>query len=150
MISGNIVRSIWVLILLITPALALDNQVTDPNQERTSVAFNLDLVEKLRDARSLVDVQHLAGSGGKIVSRSTTSPRVLRLHWISDKPDGHDRSMYVGAYEDGNFGLYIDSAGVGPVIINTYGAFHCHGCAPPVDICGSRPSWVGEAEQYCN
>ena len=46
-------------------------------------------------------------------------------------------------YEDGGFAAIIAPAGDDrEIILNNAGAFICAACVPPVNACGSRPSWV--------
>jgi hypothetical protein len=46
-------------------------------------------------------------------------------------------------YGSGSFSAIISPAGLeSTVTVNGFGAFICPECVPPVNVCGSRPSWV--------
>ena len=46
-------------------------------------------------------------------------------------------------YPDGSFAAVVSPAGSGgEIVLNSFGAFVCPTCKPPVDACGHRPSWV--------
>ncbi len=121
--------------------------LADPDEERTTVPFTLAFAKKLRTARTLEDVQRLAGSKGKITERA--APDQVGFHWISDSGSTFPGYMLLEYHRDGNFGLSLLPVDVqGDVIVNSYGAFSCDKCKPPIDICGQRPSWIGADDAY--
>ncbi len=115
--------------------------------------FDLNFAKRLWDsAKTLEDIQSLAGSGGKITSPTEGGQSRVKYHWISDRKGGDADSMSVIVHQDGSFGALLsvsDDQGRGTVIVNGYGAFICKGCEPPTKICGRKPSWVGHARWHC-
>lgn len=121
----------------------------DPDQEHTKVVFTLAFAKKLRSARTLTDVQRMAGSRGKITERSETDR--VGYHWISDPDKALPGFMLVEAFRDGGLGISISPSDVsGVVILNNFGNFDCDQCEPPIHTCGQRPSWMKADEIYCD
>jgi len=111
----------------------------DPDRKQTAVAFTAQWAMRHRDLGSLRDLQHAAGSEGKIVERllDAETPRVV-YQWT-----GASGRMRANVYASGNFGATIvPGDGGAPIVLNNFGAFVCAQCAPPVSACGRRPSRI--------
>ncbi len=113
----------------------------DPNEGTAAVEITTLWAQGLRKAQGLTDVQRAAGTGGKmegIETRGSTSRAVFT--WTGRDGKGRIR---VFDYNSGGFAAIIDPADYsGKIVLNSFGAFDCRHCAPPVNACGRRPSWI--------
>jgi hypothetical protein len=114
---------------------------SDPDDGTAAVEITAEWAKGLREARALADVQRAAGAGGKIKAFETkggTSRAVFS--WVGR--DGKGR-LRVFAYRSGGFAAIVDPADLpGKIVLNSFGAFTCRDCSPPVDACGRRPSLI--------
>jgi hypothetical protein len=116
----------------------------DPDQETTDVVFTSAWAMQHRDARSLIQLQDVAGAKGKIVEYllKADPPRVV-FRWNSVAPDGSKSQLKATVFASGDFGATVSPADGGEaIVLNSYGAFVCRQCTPPVSACGHRPSWI--------
>jgi hypothetical protein len=129
------------LLLMATAALAEVWPPSDPNDGTAAVEITSAWAQGLRDARSLADVQRAAGAQGKMEALETkgdTSRAVFS--WVGRGAKGRVR---VFIYRSGGFSAIVDPSDLpGKVVMNSFGAFTCRDCSPPVDACGRRPSWI--------
>jgi hypothetical protein len=97
--------------------------------------------QRLRAAHELADVEKMVGTGGKAeATESKGSTTRTRLSWVGR--DGKGR-LRVFAYRSGGFSAIVDPAdSAGEIVLNSFGAFQCSDCSPPVNACGRRPSWI--------
>jgi len=110
-------------------AMADPWNLSDPDDERTTVPFTF------------------AFAKGKITERA--GPDHVSFHWISDSGSTFPGYMLLGYQRDGSFGLSLLPVDIqGDITVNSYGAFSCDKCKPPIDICGKRPSWIGADDEY--
>ena len=96
---------------------------------------------RLRDAKSFGELQRAAGAGGAIseIRRDGDAPHAV-FAWTGAGQGGRMRALL---YRDGAFAAIITPPGAkGDIVLNSFGASICPGCAPPVNSCGRRPSWV--------
>ena len=114
---------------------------SDPNQGSAAVEITVALAKQLREARTLADVQRAAGAGGKVDALETkgdTSRAVFS--WVGGNGKGRLRVL---VYRSGGFAAIVDPTdSPGKVVMNSFGAFTCRDCSPPVNACGRRPSWI--------
>ena len=113
----------------------------DPGEVQASVTFTPEWASTLRGLQAFDQLQRAAGARGHIVSVETQSetPRVI-YRWVDMAGIGRMRAF---VYQDKSFAVMITPAeGSGEIVLNSFGAFVCPTCSPPVDAYGSRPSWV--------
>src|SRR5262245_40737647 len=113
----------------------------DPNDGTAAVEITTAWAQRLREVRALADVQRAAGAGGKIEAletRGSTSRAVFS--WLGRNGKGRLRAF---VYRSGGFAAIVDPADLpSEIALNSFGAFTCRDCSPPVDACGRRPSWI--------
>lgn len=138
---SKLVAALAALLLTAASSQAETWPPADPNQGTATVEITTAWASGLREAKALADVQRAAGAGGRIEvieSKGSTSRAVFV--WIGR--DGKGR-LRVLAYRSGGFAAIIDPADAkGEIVLNSFGAFACKDCSPPVNACGRRPSWV--------
>lgn len=129
------------LLLSAAPLKAQSWPPADPNEGTAAVEITASWARGLREAHELTDVQHAAGAGGKIEAietRGSTSRAVFG--WTGR--DGKGR-LRVFVYRSGGFAAIVEPADkAGGIVLNSFGAFTCPDCSPPVNACGRRPSWI--------
>jgi hypothetical protein len=130
------------VLLLMTPASCAEVwPPPDPNDGIAAVEITTAWAKGLREARALADVQRAAGAGGKIETfetKGSTSRAVFS--WVGRNGKGRLRAF---VYRSGGFAAIVDPADLpGGISLNSFGAFTCRDCSPPVDACGRRPSWI--------
>jgi hypothetical protein len=129
------------VLLIATSSAAETWPPADPNQGRAAVEITTTSASALREARALSDVQRALGAGGKIEaveSKGNTSRAVFS--WTGR--DGKGR-LRIFAYRSGGFSAIVDPADApNEIVLNSFGAFACRDCSPPINACGRRPSWV--------
>ena len=113
----------------------------DPDAGTAAVEITTAWAKGLREARDLADVQRAAGADGKIEALETKGDTSrAAFSWIGRNGKGRLR---VFVYRSGGFSAIVDPADLpGKIVLNSFGAFTCRDCAPPVDACGRRPSWI--------
>lgn len=113
----------------------------DANAGKAAVAVTTSWTMRLRDARDLADVQKLAGAGGKRTGVETWGQAERAIfNWTGEGGKG---SLRLLVYRSGGFAAIVHPADAkAEIILNSFGAFACPDCAPPVNACGLRPSWV--------
>lgn len=127
--------------LLSAPSHAEIWPPVDPDQGSAAVEITTSWAKELRAAHALADVQKAAGAGGKMegVETKGTALRAV-FNWVGR--DGKGR-MRVLEYRSGGFAAIIDPANSGgEIVLNSFGAFDCRQCSPPISACGRRPSWI--------
>jgi hypothetical protein len=114
---------------------------SDPDDGIAAVEITTAWTKELREARALADVQRAAGARGKIESFETKGDTARAVFtWVGR--DGKGR-LRVLLYRSGGFAAIVDPTDTkGNVVMNSFGAFNCRACSPPVDACGRRPSWI--------
>jgi hypothetical protein len=113
----------------------------DPGEAQASVTFTAEWASTLRGLQSFDRLQKAAGVRGRIVSVRTQgeAPRVV-YGWAGAADVGRMRAFL---YEDKSFAaIIVPGDGTGEIVLNSFGAFVCPMCSPPVNACGLRPSWV--------
>ncbi len=113
----------------------------DPDAELTPKRMVPSLADEFRDIRTFRQAQDILGSGGKIVERRLDAEQPYVLYrWRM--PDDTVEAR-VRLFKTGDFGGLIVKPGEAAMIVfNNFGARVCASCAPPVNACGRRPSWV--------
>jgi hypothetical protein len=133
--------SLAALLLWMAPAQAEAWPPSDPNEGGAAVEITRRLAQELREAHELTDVQRTAGSLGKIEAIETIGS-ASRAVYGSVGRDGKGR-MRIFAYRSGGFAAIIDPVDApSEIVLNSFGAFTCRDCSPPVNACGRRPSWI--------
>jgi hypothetical protein len=113
----------------------------DPNQGTAVIEITTAWASGLRAVQALADVQRALGAGGKIeaVESKGSASRAV-FSWIGRNGKGRLR---IFAYRSGGFSAIVDPAdSPNEIVLNSFGAFSCRICSPPVNACGQRPSWV--------
>jgi hypothetical protein len=115
----------------------------DPDEETTRTEFTAAWAKRLDGFKSLAELQKAAGSKGKITERDNGSGNpYASYHWINKPTNGRPDSFILARqYADGSVGVGILTSDVGQIVLNTYGAFICDRCSPPISIKGSDPKW---------
>jgi len=115
----------------------------DPNEENAKYEFTSSWAKRMMGFRSLTELQIAAGSRGKITERgSGAGMPFASYHWISMPVRGRTAGfMLARQYSDGNVGVSLLTTDGREIAMNTFGAFICDGCRPPVEIRGSTPTW---------
>jgi hypothetical protein len=124
-----------------TSTRAEDWPPADPGEAMAKVEFTSAWASHLRGIRSFRELQDAAGARGKIthVVLDGDSPHVI-YGWSGAANRGRMRAFL---YESGGFGAIITPAGdAREIVLNSFDAFVCGSCVPPVNACGHRPSWV--------
>src|SRR5262249_18307730 len=114
---------------------------SDPNEGNAAIEITGAWAKALREARTLEDVQRAAGAGGKIEALETKGDMSRAAYsWIGRNGKGRLRVL---VYRSGGFAAIVDPAALpGKIVLNSFGAYTCRDCSPPVDACGRRPSWI--------
>ena len=113
----------------------------DPSQETAAVAITADWAESVRDIRNFAGLQKAAGAQGRLETVEDVG-QVSRavFDWAGAGGKGAMRAFL---YRNGDFGAVVSPSDDGAaIIVNSFGAFVCPSCKPPVNSCGRRPSWV--------
>jgi hypothetical protein len=129
------------LLLMAAASPAGDWPPSDPNQGVAAIEITTAWEKGLRDAGTLADVQYAAGARGKIESFETKgdTARVV-FSWVGRGGKGRLR---VFLYRSGGFAAIAAPADMpDKIVMNSFGAFSCRACSPPIDACGRRPSWI--------
>jgi hypothetical protein len=124
-------------------ALSADWPPVDPGEPTARVEFTPPWALTLRriGIRDLRQLQDAAGARGKIVE-TVLDGEAPHVTYGWNGAGGRGR-MRVLLYESGGFAAIITPAGAsGEIVLNSFDAFICGSCAPPVNACGHRPSWV--------
>ena len=121
-------------------ARAEDWPPSDPGEAMAKLELDANFALSLRGVRSFRQLQEKAGAGGHItdVVLEGDAPHVV-YGWIGAGGSGRMRALL---YEDGGFGAIITLPAAGEIVLNSFDAFICASCSPPVNSCGHRPSWV--------
>ena len=94
----------------------------------------------LRDVRDYASVEAAMGGPGTLVSTSEESDGPHVVHAWRDSAGGSARSYL---FRNGDFSVVLRPAGLSEdIVLNSFGAFVCLSCSPPVNACGRRPWWV--------
>jgi hypothetical protein len=137
----SVLTVLVVLLLAATSSSAGTWPPADPNQGTAAIEITTGWASGLRAAQALDDVQRALGAGGKIEaveSKGSTSRAVFS--WAGRGGKGRLRLF---AYRSGGFSAIVDPAdSPDEIVLNSFGAFSCRHCSPPVSACGRRPSWV--------
>jgi hypothetical protein len=108
-----------------------------------NAAFDLGFALRLRGVSSFDALRSVVGSEGEIVERSQIGGHSYAVYRWPDSHSPAASELRVRLFESGDFGATIGVTGrPASVTFNSFGAFVCPSCAPPVDACGRRPSWV--------
>ena len=136
-IGTALVRLAFLFCALLTASAA---SAQDAAPARASVAFTPAFAASLRDARRFEDVTSAAGVPGALVGKSEESdgPHVVYA-WTGAGGRG---SMRAYLYRSGDFSVVMRPEGGDDIVMNSFGAFVCPSCSPPVNACGRRPWWV--------
>jgi hypothetical protein len=123
-------------------ARAEDWPPRETGEGKLTAPVTLSLAERLRGLPSFAALQEAIGAKG-------------RLEGIEDHSDGEPRALYlwtgpggkgtirVYRYRSGSFGATVTlPSAESDIRFNSFGAFMCTACSPPVYACGSRPSWI--------
>ena len=113
----------------------------DPGEVQASVNFTPEWASTLRGLKRFDLLQIAAGARGRIVSVEAQSETTRVIYnWVDADHSGRMRALL---YKDKGFAVIITPAdGPGEIVLNSFGAFVCPMCSPPVNACGLRPSWV--------
>ena len=132
----------WLLWLLAAnPASAADWPPHDPGDEQATVVFDAQWASRVRGIRSFRELQRQAGALGRITS--TELPRETQRVVYGWEGSDHRGRLRAFVYQDGSFAAVVSQAEPGgEIVLNSFGAFVCPACTPPVNACGHRPSWV--------
>jgi hypothetical protein len=113
----------------------------DPNEGLANVEITASWAKELRAASDLADVRRAAGADGKLDATETKGSISRKVFsWTGRNGKGRLR---VFDYSSGGFAAIIDPSDTsGEIVMNSFGAFACLDCLPPVNACGRRPSWI--------
>ena len=105
------------------------------------VEFTAGWAERLRSLHSFSDLQDAIGVRGRLDADERADGTQRNVYrWIG--ADGRSR-LEVFVYPDGAFAGAIASEPSHDVVtFNSFGAYVCAACDPPVKACGRRPSWI--------
>lgn len=123
-----------------SPAVQAQQQAPPPQPELAKDALTEDLAKSLRDQRDYARVEAAMGGPGTLVGSSEESDGPHVIHAWRDRAGGTARAYL---YRSGDFSVVVRPAGASDdIVLNTFGAFVCPTCSPPVAACGRRPWWV--------
>jgi hypothetical protein len=115
----------------------------DPGEYVTRTDFTVAWAKKLLGFGSLTDLQLAAGSKGTISERKLTGDHPhVSFHWRSEPKNHRIGYMLAVVYPDGNIGVSILTGENIDIVLNTFGAFICDKCTPPIEIRSTKPSWA--------
>ena len=119
---------------------------TNPDEQVTKTPFTVAWAKKVRGFQNLAELQEAAGSKGRVSSTrgmaNTKHPSVT-FHWRSQPtPNARPGWMIAEVYADDAVGADIITNDDLNIIINTFGAFICEKCSPPVNALGMTPTWA--------
>lgn len=138
--------SVFAIVALATVARAAagDWPPSDPDQPTSPIDFTKDWAKTIQDIRTFSDLQSAAGAKGKFVqSQLDAEPPYVVFEWIGSATQGRAGRVRVNLFANDDFGVTIlPSDGDEAIVLNNSGAFVCRQCAPPIDRCGHRPSWI--------
>lgn len=113
----------------------------DPKEGLATTEITTSWAKALREARDLADVRRATGTDGKFEATETKGSISRQVFsWTGRNGKGRLRVL---DYSSGGFAAIIDpSDSSGEIVMNSFGAFTCLDCSPPVNACGRRPSWI--------
>ncbi|RFB78951.1 hypothetical protein [Methylovirgula sp. 4M-Z18] len=120
----------------------------DSGDGQMQTEITVDWAAGLRDAASFDEVQRRIGAKGRIesIADEGDAPRAV-YRWTGLHGRG---GITAFLYRTGDFSLVIAPANSRPIKLNSFGAYFCPDCAPPVQACGHRPSWVPHSVHWDN
>lgn len=108
----------------------------------TEFAITATWTKGLRGLVKFSDLQKRIGSAGHLGSVEDNGYEEPRARYTWTGADGAGR-IVAFQYRSGAFAAIVNPVDLrGTIEINSFGAFVCASCSPPVNACGSRPSWV--------
>lgn len=127
----------------VLPAMADGTEPWPPRSSGSgtaAVAITTAWASRLRAVADLAGLEAAAGGPGRLEAvEQGEAPRAV-YGWTGAGGRGH---LTVLLYRSGGFAAIVDPADArGEIVLNSFGAFVCPACAPPVKACGRRPSWV--------
>jgi hypothetical protein len=112
----------------------------DAKPVSAAAALTPELAVSLRNARDYASVEAAMGGPGALVGASQDSDGPHVVYAWRDQAGGTARSYL---YRSGDFSVVLQPAGLPEeIVLNSFGAFVCPYCSPPVNACGRRPWWV--------
>lgn len=112
-----------------------------PQPASAAVEFTPAFASALREIRRFEGIAAAAGATGVEIGRSEESdgPHVV-YGWTGAGGKG---SMRAFLFRSGDFSIVVRPEGATEdIVLNSFGAFVCPSCSPPVNACGRRPWWV--------
>ncbi len=112
-----------------------------PRPATATVEFTPAFASSLREVRRFEDIEAAAGAPGVEIGRGEESdgPHVV-YGWTGAGGKG---SMRAFLFRSGDFSIVVRPEGAAEdIVLNSFGAFVCPTCSPPVNACGRRPWWV--------
>jgi hypothetical protein len=108
---------------------------------RAPVAFTAAWAERLRSLHSFSELQDAIGATAQLDADQRADGIHRNVYrWIG--VGGRSR-LVVFVYPDGAFaGTIASEPSYDLVTFNSFGAYVCAACDPPVKACGRRPSWI--------
>lgn len=108
----------------------------------TAFAITAAWARHLRGLVTFTDLQNSIGSAGHLEAVEDNGYEEPRARYSWTGPGGAGKIMAF-QYRSGAFAAIVNPVDLkGAIEINGFGAFVCATCSPPVNACGSRPSWV--------
>jgi hypothetical protein len=129
-----------ILIVFAGPSAA-HAQATYEKLPRAATAIDTALAQALRGASSFGAVESAMGGPGARIGHSDESdgPHDV-IAWTGRDGRGLARAFL---FANGDFSVVLRPAGAqDDLVLNSFGAFVCPTCEPPVNACGRRPWWV--------
>jgi hypothetical protein len=123
--------------MAVAPGTALADE---PQPPVGAGALTPGLAQSLRDVRDYSGIEAAMGGPGALVGASAESDGPHVVHAWRDQAGGTARAYL---YRSGDFSVVLRPAGAtDDIVLNSFGAFVCPNCSPPVNACGRRPWWV--------
>lgn len=108
----------------------------------TTFAITATWARHLRGLVTFADLQKSIGSAGHLEAVEDNGYEEPRARYGWTGPGGAG-NIVAFQYRSGAFAAIVNPVDLkGAIEINSFGAFVCAACSPPVNACGSRPSWV--------
>jgi hypothetical protein len=135
-----VMQPIRMVLFLLLCILAAPARADDPPASLSAAPLTPALASALRDLRTPSEVEAALGGPGAVVGSSEESDGPHVIHAWRDSAGGKLRLFL---FRSGDFSLVMrPAAAQDDIVMNSFGAFVCPTCSPPVNACGRRPWWV--------
>jgi len=136
-----LVTLVSILLAAVQPSFA-QNWPAVSGSDVTDFAITTTWTRHLRGLVTFADLRKSIGSVGHLEAVEDNGYDEPRARYSWTGPGGAGK-IVAFQYRSGAFSAIVSPVDLkGTIEVNSFGAFVCATCSPPVNACGSRPSWV--------